>query len=361
MATDIRQIEYTVQTSRILLLVLRIAMASLNYKHLRYFWMVAKSGSIARACEQLHLTPQAISGQLRELENALGVELFRRVGRGLEVTNAGRRILSYAEEIFAIGDELLEVARDQTMTKSLPFAVGVADSVPKSVALRLVEPVLHLPEAVRLICREGRLTALLADLAVHRLDMVIADRPMPANLNVRGYNHPLGASDLTVFGAPALLDTLKGSFPALLDGAPFLMPGDDVAIRLPLEQWFDSLRLHPMIIGEFDDSALLKAFGQAAAGLFVAPTAIAAYVVEQYRVRAIGRIESVTEELFAITTERRLSHPAIVAVIQVARDQVFGGTTRQQRASRKAAQERRSPTENAARGSGRPRANSKPV
>jgi LysR family transcriptional activator of nhaA len=313
-------------------------MAALNYKHLRYFWMVAKCGAIARACEQLHLTPQAVSGQLRELEESLGVELFRRVGRGLELTDGGRRILSYADEIFAIGDELLEVARDQTMTQSLPFAVGIADSVAKSVALRLVEPVLHLPEAVRLICREGRLTGLLADLAVHRLDMVIADRPMPANLNVRGYSHPLGESDLTVFGAPGLLATLNGSFPALLNGAPFLMPGDDVAIRLRLEQWFEASRLHPRIVGEFDDSALLKSFGQAGAGLFAAPTAIAAYVSDQYRVQAVGRIDSIAEQLFAITTERRLSHPAIVAVIQEARDKVFGAIKRAPRRSAKTSQ-----------------------
>lgn len=299
-------------------------MAALNYKHLRYFWMVAKSGAIARAGEQLHLTPQAISGQLRELEDALGVELFRRAGRGLQVTDAGRRILTYAEEIFALGDELLAVARDQTTRKSLLFTVGIADSVPKSVAYRLVEPALHLPEMVRLVCREGRLTALLADLAVHRLDMVIADRPMPANLNVRGYSHLLGESDLTVFGAATLLKTLNSQFPALLQGAPFLMPGEDAAIRPRIEQWLDARRLHPRVVGEFDDSALLKAFGQAGTGLFVAPTAIAAYVGEQYHVSAIGRIESISEQLFAITTERRLSHPAIVAISQAARDQIFG-------------------------------------
>lgn len=302
-------------------------MNTLNYKHLRYFWMVAKCGSIARACEQLYLTPQAISGQLRELEEMLGVDLFRRAGRGLELTDAGRRILSYAEEIFAIGDELLEVARDQTAKKSLPLAVGIADSVPKSVAHRLIAPALQLPETVRLVCREGRLTGLLADLAVHRLDMVIADRPMPTNLNVRGYSHLLGESDLTVFGTPELLNTLKGVFPMLLQGAPFLMPGDDVAIRPRLEQWFESKRLHPRIVGEFDDSALLKSFGQAGAGLFVAPTAIAAYIGDQYGVRAVGRIETIAEQLFAITTERRLSHPAIVAITQVGRDEVFGNAT----------------------------------
>jgi len=301
-----------------------LLMAALNYKHLRYFWVVAKSGSIARASEQLHLTPQSISGQLSELEESLGADLFRRAGRGLELTDTGQRILSYAEEIFALGEELLDVVRDQTSKRSLPFTVGIADSVPKSIAYLLVEPALRLSEPVRLICREGRLTALLADLAVHRLDMVIADRPMPANLNVRGYSHLLGESDLTVFGTEVLLKTLNGSFPALLNGAPFLMPGEDVAIRPRLEQWLASQRLYPRVVGEFDDSALIKAFGQAGAGLFVAPTALATHICEQHRVVAIGRIDSISEQLFAITTERRLTHPAIVAISQVARDEVFG-------------------------------------
>ena len=298
-------------------------MAMLNYKHLRYFWAVAKSGSIARAGEQLHLTPQSISGQLRELEESLGVALFRRAGRALELTDAGRRIIGYAEEIFALGDELLDAARDQSTRKSLPLAVGIADSVVKAVAHRLVEPALQLPEPVRLICREGRLSSLLAELAIHHLDMVIADRPMPANLNVRGYSHLLGESTLTVFGAAARIKTLHGDFPALLDGAPFLMPGEDVAIRPRLEQWLEAQRLHPRIVGEFDDSALLKAFGQAGAGLFVAPTAITAYVCEQYHVDIVGRIDAISEQIFAITNQRRLTHPAIIAISEAAHNEVF--------------------------------------
>ncbi|HMW16902.1 MAG TPA: transcriptional activator NhaR [Accumulibacter sp.] len=299
-------------------------MPALNFKHLRYFWVVAKSGSIARASQQLYLTPQSISGQLNELEESLGVELFRRVGRGLELTVTGQRILSYAEEIFALGDELLDVIRDQSAVRSLPFAIGIADVVPKSVAYLLVEPALRLSEPVRLICREGRLTALLADLAVHRLDMVIADRPMPANLNVRGYSHLLGESDLTVFGTDKLLKTLSGDFPALLADAPLLLPGEDAAIRPRLEHWLAAQRLHPRVIGEFDDSALVKAFGQAGAGLFVAPTALAAHICQQHQVVAVGRIDSINEQLFAITTERRLTHPAIVAISQTARNEVFG-------------------------------------
>jgi len=298
-------------------------MANLNFKHLRYFWMVARSGSIARASQQLHVTPQSISGQLRELEESIGVELFRRVGRGLEPTDAGRRILGYAEQIFSLGDELLHVARDVGAKRNEPFVIGIADSVPKMVAYRLVEPALRLAEPVRLVCREGRLTPLLADLAVHRLDLVIADRALPANLNVRGYSHFLGESSLAVLGAPELVRRLGKDFPALLDGAPFLMPGEDTAIRARLERWFEAGLLQPMVVGEFDDGALLKAFGQAGAGLFAVPGAIAEQVCALYGVREVGRIDSVVEQLYAITTERRLTHPAIIAIRDAARDEVF--------------------------------------
>ena len=300
-------------------------MASLNFKHLRYFWMVAKTGSIARAATQLHLTPQSISGQLSEFSSTLGVELFRRTGRNLELTDAGRRILSYAEDIFTTGDELLAALRDHTTKKILPFHVGIADNVSKSVAYRLVEPALALAEPVRLICREGRLAALLADLAIHRLDLIIADRVMPTNLNVRGYSHLLGESGLTVFGTRQLADRLSGKFPDLLDNAPFLLPGEDVAVRPKLIQWFEANDLRPHIVGEFDDSALIKAFGQAGAGLFVAPSAIAEHVCEQYKVLAVGRIDSVVEHLYAITTERQITHPAIVAIRKTAREDIFGG------------------------------------
>lgn len=298
-------------------------MATLNFKHLRYFWMVAKTGSIARAAEQLHLAPHSISGQLKEFEKSLGVDLLRRSGRNLELTDAGQRILGYAENIFNIGDELLDTLRNQEETKALPFRVGIADSVSKAVAYQLVEPALQLDEPVRLICREGRLSPLLAELAIHRLDMIIADRAMPAHLNVRGYNHLLGESGLSVFGTRSLAKKLHGKFPASLNKAPFLLPGEDVAIRSKLIQWFEDNELRPHIIGEFDDSAMMKAFGQAGAGLFVAPTAIFKHVCEQYKVAEIGRIDSVVEQLFAITTERRITHHAIIAISKAAQKNVF--------------------------------------
>lgn len=300
-------------------------MAGLNYKHLRYFWVVAKSGSIARASEQLHLTPQSISGQLSELEGSLGVKLFRRAGRGLELTATGQRLLGYAEQIFALGDELLESLHDDSFLPSVPFRVGIADSVPKMVAYRLVEPSLDGDEAIKLICREGRLTTLLADLAIHRLDMVIADRPMPGNLNVRGYDHFLGESGVSVFGAAALAGRAAPDFPRLLDGAPFLMPGADVALYARLERWFEAERLHPRSVGEFDDSALLMAFGQAGAGYFAAPTAIEDTIVRQHEVRVVGRIDTVREQIYAITNERKLTHPVVAAICRFAKHDIFGG------------------------------------
>lgn len=294
-------------------------MKTLNFKHLRYFWMVAKSGSIARASEQLHLTPQSVSGQLSAFEARLGVTLFSRTGRRLELTDTGRRMLGYAEQIFALGDEMVEALEDQAAHQVLPFRVGVADSVPKQVAYRLVAPALALDAPVRLVCREGRLAPLLAELAVHRLDMVIADRPMPANLNVRAYNHLLGESPLVVMAAPALAEKTTAAFPALLDDAAFLLPGEDVAIRTRLLQWFEAQGVRPRIVGEFDDSALLKAFGGAGAGFFCTPAGIADDVAAQYGTRQVGEIPALSEQIYAITAARRLTHPAIKAISASAR------------------------------------------
>lgn len=301
---------------------------SLNYKHLRYFWAVARTGSLARAAAELHVTPQSISGQLAELEGALGVELLRRVGRGVELTDLGRRVAGYADDIFALGDELLAAARDQAARKSVPFRVGISDAVPKAVAYRVVEPALALADRVRLVCREGALPALLGELALHRLDMVIADRPLPAEVHVRGYNHLIGASDLTVFAAPALAMSLPGAFPACLDGAPFLLPGEGSAVRPQLTAWLEAAGVQPRFVGEFDDGALMKAFGQGGAGLFFAPAAAAADIEPQYGVVAVGRIPAVVEQFYAITTERRMRDPATRAVFEAAQRNVFGAPAR---------------------------------
>ena len=316
-------------------------MAALNFQHLRYFWAGDRAGGVARAAERLHVTPQSISAQVAELEASLGAQLLRRAGRGLELTDTGRRVLSYADEIMSLGDELVAVVRDEDALRAKPLRVGIADSVPKSVSHRVLAPTLADDNPVRLVCREGRLASLLADLAVHRLDLVIADRPMPQDVAVRAFNHRLGASDLTVFGQPALVARLGRAFPACLDGAPFLLPGDDVAIRGRLDRWLEDRRLQPRIVGEFDDSALAKAFGQGGAGLFVAPTAIADFVARQYGVAALGRIAEVVEEFYAITTERRLTHPAIVALTRAAQDELFGSGIRENRPAPRSARSRR--------------------
>jgi LysR family transcriptional activator of nhaA len=298
-------------------------MQSLNYKHLRYFWMVAKTGSIAKAAAQLHLTPQSVSGQLSEFADTLGVELFRRAGRNLELTDTGRRIVSYAEDIFNTGDELLELVRDKRFATTISFRVGCADSVSKLIACQLVEPALKLRDPVRLVCREGRLDNLIADLAVHRLDLVIADRPVPAHFSVRAYTHLLGESPMTAFATAALAAQLGPAFPACLHDAPMLLPGEDFAIHQRLLRWLEHSAVHPRMVGEFDDSAMMKAFGQSGAGVFFAPTVIAPQVCSQYKVLALGQIDAVVEQVYAITTERRMSHPATVAIRKTARDKLF--------------------------------------
>lgn len=304
-------------------------MGLLNYKHLHYFWAVAKAGGIARAGERLHVTPQTISGQISLFEEVLGHKLFTRVGRRLELTDAGRAALSYADEIFTLGEELEDVLRHRPGGRLLQFRVGVADVVPKSVTYRLLEPALRLPEPLRMVCHEGKLAGLLADLAVHRLDIVLADSPMPANVDVRGYSHLLGECGLTFFATAALARRRKGGFPRCLDGAPLLLPGEDAVVRSKLMRWFDKEQIRPQIVGEFDDSALLKAFGQAGAGVFAAPSAIAQQVRRQYGVVAIGSTEAVTEQFYAISVERRLTHPAVVAISSAARQDLFRrGTSR---------------------------------
>lgn len=298
-------------------------MSSLNYKHLHYFWVVAKTGGIARASERLHLTPQTVSGQLNLFENLLGYKLFSRVGRRLELSDAGRVVLNYADEIFTLGEELEGVMRHPTHGRMPHFRVGVSDAVPKSIAYRLLEPAVGLQDTPCIVCREGKLASLLAELAVHRLDIVIADSPMPPTVSIKGFSHLLGESDMTFFASAQLARKHKGLFPRCLDGAPMLVPGEDAAVRPRLMQWFEKQRINPRTVGEFDDGALLTAFGKAGIGIFAAPSVIAKEVCLQYGVVTIGRTSAVTEHFYAISVERRLSHPAVVAISSAAREELF--------------------------------------
>ncbi|WP_455209582.1 transcriptional activator NhaR [Kaarinaea lacus] len=291
----------------------------INYKHLHYFWVVAKQGGIARASERLHLTPQTISGQLSLLEESLGEALFQKVGRTLELTETGRLVLSYADEIFSLGGELEEMLRNLPTERPMVFKVGVADVVPKSIAYQLLAPALQLPDPVRIVCKENNLDALLADLAVHRIDMVIADGPIPSGLNVRGFNHYLGECGISFLAIPKLAKTLRKEFPQSLNRAPLLMPSEINMVQPRLLNWLDGLRIYPRIVGEFDDSALMKAFGQAGAGIFIAPSAIAEEVAKQYGVLIVGQTQEVREQFYAISVERRISHPAVAAITETAR------------------------------------------
>ena len=286
----------------------------INYRQLHYFWSVAKFGGVTRAAEQLHLTPQTLSGQISQLEGNLGISLFRRTGRRMELTDAGRMALTYADEIFHIGSEMEEALRDSHKERPFLFRVGIVDVVPKSIAYQLLAPTLAMQEPVHLVCREAPLDRLLAEMAIHRLDMVLADRPMPPGMDVKGYSHPLIECDVAFFAAPNLAAELAGRFPENLDGAPLLIPGEDSALRVPLMRWLDRHSLHPRIVGEFDDSALMKAFGKAGAGIFPAPAATSEETELQYGVINLGISHELRERFFAISVERRLTHPAVRAV-----------------------------------------------
>lgn len=295
-------------------------MDQLNYKHLHYFWVVAKSGGVAKAGERLHVTPQSISTQMRQLESVIGAPLWRRAGRRLELTETGHLVLEHAERMFEVGEALKDALRGQRGGGTGLFRVGVTGSVVKVVAYRMLEPALAMHPAPRMLCREGRFNELLALLAVHELDLVLSDRPLPASMHVRGFNHLLLESGVTFLATSAVAKPRIGAFPHALDGAPMLLPGGDSAVRAQLVEWFDRLRIQPRVVADFDDTAVMKAFGQGGAGVFPMPTIVAAETAAQYRVVPVGRTNDVRYQLYAVSTERRLTHPAVVAIRDAARE-----------------------------------------
>lgn len=295
----------------------------LNYHHLRYFWAAAREGSVTRASQKLNISQPTVSAQIRELEQALGEKLFTRSGRALALTEVGRTVYRYADEIFGLGRELLDTIHDRPTGRPVRLSVGIADVVPKLVAYRLLEPALELPEAVQVECLEDHPERLLSELAVHRLDVVISDAPVPPAVKVKAYNHLLGECGVTVFGAEALVRAHKGDFPRRLDGAPWLLPTGETTLRRSLDQWFEAEGLRARVVGEFADSALLKVFGQAGLGFFAAPSAIADEVRRQFRVKALGQVPGLRERFYAVTVERRLKHPAVLAISEGARRDLF--------------------------------------
>lgn len=299
-------------------------MAWLNYHHLLYFWTVARTGSVTRASAELNLTQPAISTQLRTLERALGEKLFVRSGRHLVLTEVGQLVYRYADEIFRTGRELQEMLAGRPSGQPVRFSVGVTDGMPKLLAHRMLEPALALEPPVRLVLREDRPDRLLADLAIHALDLVLADAPVGPGVKVRAYSHLLGECGVVIFGTPDLARRHRRRFPQSLDGAPFLLPTDNSALRRSLEQWFDAQGVRPSVVAEIEDSAVLKVFGGRGAGLFAAPVAIAAEIRRQYDVSEVGRIDDIRERFYAISVERRISHPAVLAITRVARQDLFG-------------------------------------
>ena len=300
----------------------------LNYHHLLYFWAVAREGSIVRASAYLRLAQPTISKQLSVLEEAFGEKLFTRVGRNLVLTDFGRLVYRYADEIFTLGRELSDTVRGRPAGRPLRLMVGVTDVLPKLIAYHLLEPALHLAEPVQLVCREGKLEALLTDLVSYTLDVVLSDTPISPIIKVRAFNHLLGECGVTFLGTPVTgchLCPRVSRFPG--QGADLLLPTANTSLRQSLDHWFDMVGVRPQVIGEYEDSALLKVFGQRGLGIFVIPSVIAADVQQQYGVGVVGQIEAIHERFYAITVERRLKHPAVVAIAEAAHSKLFSNAS----------------------------------
>jgi LysR family transcriptional regulator, transcriptional activator of nhaA len=297
----------------------------LNYHHLLYFWTVVREGGLAKAAARLRLAHPTVSGQVHALEDALGEKLFQKQGRRLVLTEMGTLVYGYADEIFSLGRELLDTVKGRPTGRPLRLSVGIADVVPKLIARELLEPARQLGQKVQLVCREDTQDRLLVELAAHSLDVVLSDSPLPPGSAVRGFNHNLGETTVSFFGTRALADRYKKGFPGSLEGAPMLLPTVGTALRHALDQWFDGLRVKPDVVAEFDDSALMKTFGQDGVGLFPSPTVIRSAVRRQYDVEVVGEVSEVIERFYAISVERRIRHPAVAAICATARSRVFQG------------------------------------
>jgi LysR family transcriptional activator of nhaA len=295
----------------------------LNYHHLRYFWAVAREGGVTRASQKLRISQPTVSAQVHELEEALGEKLFVRTGRRLALTEVGRIAYRYADEIFGLGRELLDAVRDRPTGRPLRLHVGIVDVVPKLVAHQILEPALRLAEPVHVVCHEDKADRLLAELAVHGLDLVLSDAPVGPSASVRAYNHLLGESAVAFFGTPSLAAAHRAGFPGSLHEAPVLLPTQNTSLRRGLDGWFESRRIRPRVVGEFEDSALMKVFAEEGVGLFPAPAVLAERLRRQYRVEALGELLPLRERYYAISVERRLKHPAVVAISEAARRELF--------------------------------------
>jgi LysR family transcriptional activator of nhaA len=285
--------------------------------------MVAREGSVVAASRELMVSQPTVSIQLKELETSLGQPLFDRVGRKLILTDSGKIAFSYANEIFLLGQELVNALEHRSVERPLRLAVGIVDVIPKPVARRLLEPAMQLPQPVRLVCREDKSDRLIADLAARRLDMVLSDGPIGSAIGLEGFNHLLGECEVCFFAAPAVAKQYHRNFPQSLNGAPMLLPTGHSAVRRSLDLWFDSQHIHPVVVGDFDDSALMFAFGQSGQGIFPAPSVIEKSIQRELGVRLVGRASKVKERFYAISVEEELHHPAVIAIRDAARQIIF--------------------------------------
>lgn len=298
-------------------------MRHLNYNHLLYFWTVAREGSITRASKILHITPQTISGQLKVLEESVGDSLFERAGRGLQLTETGEVVNLYADEIFTLGTELAQRVNNKSPGSPSKLNVGILNSIPKLIAFRTIAPALEMEETIKVICHEGELEKLLGDLAVHKLDLIISDRRIPSGLNVKAYNHKLGDSNISFFAQKNIAAKYAKNFPYSLDNAPMLLPAIYNPMRRDIDDWLDEMNIEPNIVAEIDDSALIKAFGEAGVGLFPAPSAVANAIEHMYHTKVIGTLDSVKETYYAISPERKIKHPGVLKITEEARTSLF--------------------------------------
>jgi LysR family transcriptional activator of nhaA len=295
----------------------------LNFNHLRYFWTVARAGSVTAAAKELHLTQPAVSAQIRVLEDAVGERLFKKRGRGLVLTETGQLAFQYADEIFRLGRELAGTLRGAPGRGVLRFTVGMTDAMSKLIAYRLLQPALTLDPPTRLVLREDKQERLLADLSIHVLDLVLTDAPLAPQVKVQAYHHLIGETGISIFGTDDLVRSHRRRFPRSLDGAPFLLPIDTTSLYRNLHRWFDAVGVTPTIVAELEDSAVLKVFGAQGAGLFAAPTAIEDDVRRRYGVRVVGRTTDVIERFYAVTVDRKIKHPAVLAITNEARAELF--------------------------------------
>lgn len=288
----------------------------LNYHHLRYFWVVAKEGSLKRAAEKLHVSQPSISEQIKELEEALGVPLFQRSGRANVLTDAGQVAFRYAQEIFNRGAELQTAVKQLPGAQALRLYAGVTDSIPKLVANEILKPALSMPQSVHVICREGKFEDLLDQLATHRLDIVLSDETPPSSAKVKTFTHSLGESGVTFCASAGLATRLRKGFPKSLSGAPVLLPGENTAMRRCLDQWFHKHQIHPKVIAEFDDAALMKVMGAEGRGFIPVPTVVLHEALTRYQFRVIGATDTCRQTYYAVTAERHITHPAVLLITQ---------------------------------------------